>query len=217
MYRSTWVCLQLQYSSLLTFEENLKFRRDIPLTAYIDFETTAPTDDCLDPENKKMYAVSYVIIFAFHPELKIDRVIIERSFGHSQARILSLNYLTTEKMKFKNVTQLKQLRDCALSVASRRNKLAISEMFTTEIKFADQCLMRCFNSKFKNQNLQLSNDVKRKYEIEHPINWQTDRCCIRTFPIEINPTMSNATKDNMSYADFVIFKEHRFLRNIFSE
>ena len=48
--------------NILTFEENLKFKRDIPLTAYIDFETTAPTDDCLDPESKKMNAVSYVII-----------------------------------------------------------------------------------------------------------------------------------------------------------
>ena len=53
--------------NMLTFKENLKFKRDIPLTAYIDFETTAPTDDCLDPETKKMNAVSYVIIFAFHP------------------------------------------------------------------------------------------------------------------------------------------------------
>ena len=39
--------------NILTFEENLKFKRDIPLTAYIDFETTAPTDHCLDPESKK--------------------------------------------------------------------------------------------------------------------------------------------------------------------
>ena len=44
--------------NLLTFEENLKFKRDIPLTIYIDFETTARTDDCLDPETKKMNAVS---------------------------------------------------------------------------------------------------------------------------------------------------------------
>ena len=51
--------------NLFTFEENLKFKHGIPLTAYIDFETTAPTNDCLDPENKKMTAVSYVIIFAF--------------------------------------------------------------------------------------------------------------------------------------------------------
>ena len=43
--------------NLLTFEENLKFKHEISLTAYIDFETTAPTDNCLDPENKKMTAV----------------------------------------------------------------------------------------------------------------------------------------------------------------
>ena len=63
--------------TLLTFEENLRYKCDIPMTAYIDFETTAPTDDCLDPENRKMFAVSYVIIFAFHPDLQLDRVIIE--------------------------------------------------------------------------------------------------------------------------------------------
>ena len=54
----------------------MKFKGDIPPTAYIDFETTVPTDDCLDPESKKMFVVSYVIIFAFHPELDNDRVII---------------------------------------------------------------------------------------------------------------------------------------------
>ena len=63
----------------ITFEENLKYKRDIPLVAYIDFETTPPPDKCLDPENRKMLTVSYVIIFAFHPDL--DIVIIERSFG----------------------------------------------------------------------------------------------------------------------------------------
>ena len=112
---------------------------------------------------------------------------------------------------------LKQLRDCVLYVASKRNKLAISEMFTTELKFAENCLMRWFNAKIKSENMQLSNDMRRKYEVENPINWQTDRCCICTFPIQINRTMSDATKDNMSYSDFVIFKEHKFLRNIFFE
>ena len=35
-------------------------------------------------ESKKMFVVSYVIIFAFHPELDIDRLLIECSFGHSE-------------------------------------------------------------------------------------------------------------------------------------
>ena len=111
-----YVC-NFNIQNILTFEENLKFKRDIPLTAYIDFETTAPTDDCLDPETKKMNAVSYVIIFAFHLELDLKRVIIE-SFGHSLEKLTTINYLTTEQLKYKDLTTLKQLTDCAISVAT---------------------------------------------------------------------------------------------------
>ena len=153
--------------SLVTFEENLKFKRDIPFTAYIDFETTAPTDDCLDPEKNKMIAVSYVIIFAFQPDLNLNRIIIERSFGHSQARLLSLNYLSSEQLKYSDVTQIKQLRDCALSVAAARNNLSVSEMFSTEIKFASECLLNWFNAKFKKENLQLSNERKKKMKLNN--------------------------------------------------
>ena len=93
--------------NLLTFEKSLKFKHDIPLTAFIDFETTAATDDCLNPENKKMTAVSYVITFAFHLHLPIDRVITERSFGHSNLQLCSLNYLTNKQLKFKDINLLK--------------------------------------------------------------------------------------------------------------
>ena len=133
----------------MTFEDNLKFKRDIPLTAYIDFETTAPTLDCLDPETKKMNAVSYVIIFAFHPHLNLKRVIIERSFGHSLEKLTTINYPTNELLKYKDLTTLKQLRDCAISVANKKNKIAISEMFSIELKFASDCLIKWLNLKFK--------------------------------------------------------------------
>ena len=63
--------------SLLTFEEILKFKCDILITVYIDFETTARTDDCLDAESKKMFAGTCFIIFAFHRELQLDRVLNE--------------------------------------------------------------------------------------------------------------------------------------------
>ena len=106
--------------SLITFEGNLKYKSDIPLSTYIDFETTAPTDDCLDLENAKMFAVSYLIIFTFHPELEIDKVITERSFGHSEYTLTSLNYLTTDQLNFKNNKTLLQLRDCTLNVARKK-------------------------------------------------------------------------------------------------
>ena len=72
-----------------------------------------PTDECLDPESKKMFVVSYVIIFAFHPGLDIGRVIIERSFGNSEHSLTSLNYLTIDQLQYKDNKTLLQLRDCA--------------------------------------------------------------------------------------------------------
>ena len=95
--------------NLVTFEDNLKYEGDLPLTAYIDFETTAPTDSFLDPKDKNMFAVSYVKIFAFQPDLNFERVIIERSFGHSLDKLITVDYLTRDQMQFLNRKTLLQL------------------------------------------------------------------------------------------------------------
>ena len=163
-----------------------------------------------------MFAVSDIIIFAFHPDLDIGRVIIERSFGPSREKLTSLNYLTREQLNFKDYKTLLQLRDCTPSVADKKNKIAISEVFTTELKFAADYLLKWFNKKFKSNNLELSNDVKKKYEIEHPIDWSQDRYCFCNFRLEINPTTYEADEKTISYSDFIYFKERKFLRNIFS-
>lgn len=60
---------QFDSQNLVSFEDNLKYKCDMLVVAYIIFETTTPSDSCLDPE-KKMLAVSYAIIFAFHLDLK---------------------------------------------------------------------------------------------------------------------------------------------------
>ena len=200
--------------NLLTFEENLKLKHDIPLTAYIDFETSAPTDDMLDPECNKMNTVSYAIIFAFHPKLKMKRIIVERIFGHSFQKLTTIDYLTTEQLKYKDVITLKQLRDCALAVSRRKKCNAIAEMFSTELKFVSDCLLKWFYS--KNKKNELSIQEKRDYEIENPTDWENGKCKICTFPLNANP--SDSVKNNeMSYGDFIIQKEHKFLRNIFSK
>ena len=54
----------------------------------------------LDPEQKKMFVISYVMIVAFHPELQIDRIIIQRSFAHSIEELTSLDYFTREQLNF---------------------------------------------------------------------------------------------------------------------
>ena len=67
----------------VTFEDNLGYKGDLPVVAYIDFEMIAPTNSCFNSKQKKMFVVLYVIIFAFHPKLKMNRITIQRSFGHS--------------------------------------------------------------------------------------------------------------------------------------
>ena len=83
--------------TLVTFQENSKFQGDISLTVYVGFEITATTNECLDPKSKKLFVFSYIIIFAFHPELDIDRVILECSFDHSEHSLTSLNFLTIDQ------------------------------------------------------------------------------------------------------------------------
>ena len=82
-----------------------------------------------------MFTISYVIIFAFHPDLHIDRVVIEHSFGNSLEMLVDLGYFTREQLKFKDKKMLLQLKDCALAVHARNSKIAVSEIFTTELNF----------------------------------------------------------------------------------
>ena len=102
--------------------------------------------------------------------MRTDCIIIEHSFGHSLQRLVDLSYLTRKQLKFKDEKTLLQLKDCTLAVHARNTKIAISEMFTTELKFAVDCLLVWFNAKFRSNNLELSNSAKKNYEIENPID-----------------------------------------------
>ena len=51
--------------NLISYQDNFRAKGDIPFVIYFDFETTAPTDNCFDPEQKKMFVFSYVMIVTF--------------------------------------------------------------------------------------------------------------------------------------------------------
>ena len=63
----------------------------------------------------------------------------------------------------------------------------------------------------------MSNEKRRAYKIENPIDWKNDNGKICSFPLHINLTTFDVEKEKMSYGDFIIKKEHKFLRNIFSK
>ena len=96
--------------SLVTFEDNIGNKGDLYLVAYIDFETTAPTENFLNPEQNTMFVVSYTLIFAFHPKLNLNRVVVQRSFGHPLLKLAIIDYLTKDQLEFVDKDLVQQLK-----------------------------------------------------------------------------------------------------------
>ena len=89
-----------------------------------------------------MFAVCYIIVFAFHPELKLERLITEQSYRHSLVKLLTVDYLRRDQMDITNSKIILQLRDAAIAVANSRYKLAISTIFNIELRFAPDTLLK---------------------------------------------------------------------------
>ena len=60
------------------------------------------------------------MIVAFHPELKLNRIIIQKSYAHSTEELTSLNYFTQEQISFIDHTLLKMLKDMAFDVSKKK-------------------------------------------------------------------------------------------------
>ena len=54
------------------------------------------------------------------------------------------------------------------------------------------------------------------YEQKNSINWEKDKCVICKMPLKIEPTSFEMPDDKMTYGDFVIRFEHKFIRNIYT-
>ena len=80
-----------------------------------------------------------------------------------------------------------------------------------------QAVLSWFNQKIKSQHLKIDFSRKNKYEKDHPINWNSDKCLICNFPLKIDPIDPDVPNNEMSYGDFYIRYEHKFLRNIYSK
>ena len=210
------VLYDFNLKNIVTFEDNIKHKGDVPFCVYADFETTAPTDDYLNPENKPMTAVSYSLIFAWHPKLSLARQMVVRGYNHSLDELSDITYLTSGQLAMRNQTTTRQLQDAILNVHSKRKKNAIAEMFNIELKFACDILMCWFNEEFKKPQTNLDNQVAIDYRRAFPITVET-KCVICDFSLEVDPKGLEYKENDMSYLNFLIRKEYAFLRNIFDE
>ena len=90
------VVYDFSLQNVVTFEDNIKYKGDLPFC-------TAPTGDYLNPENNSMFAVSYALVFAWHPKLELGRHMIVRGYNHSLEELADVSYLTSEQLAMRNL------------------------------------------------------------------------------------------------------------------
>ena len=160
--------------------------------------------------------MSHVVIVAFHPELKLNHIIKQRSYAHSTEQLTSLNYFTQEQIKFLDNDLIKMLKDIAFDVSKRKCKNTMGQMFCIESALVKKTLIRWFNTKCKQKFVKMIPFTKIRFEKENPINWKTQTCVICRLSLKVEPTNFKPPDDEMSYGDFIIRYEPKFLRNIYT-
>ena len=88
-----------------------------------------------------MFVISYVLIIAFHPNLNLKKIIIQRSFRHLLKELTTIKYSTDSQMKFIDIQILNQLKDIAIDVSKRKCKNTVAQMFCIESAFAKKTLL----------------------------------------------------------------------------
>ena len=203
--------------TLTSFEDNYKSKGDVPFTFYFDFETTSPTDsEWLNPEQKKMFVMSYVIIVAFHPHFNFDRIIVQRSICHPKEEMTSVKYLSRKQFEFRHLELIKQLYDQAIRVLKKISDNELAIMFNIELAFLKKTLLKWFNKKVAPPFKRLDDKIIREYEKE--FCWSQQRKCA-ICKMSLRPIFSSTSTPNneMYYGDFIIRYKYAFLKNIFSE
>ena len=134
-------------------------------------------------------------VVAFHPTLKLDRIIIYRSFAHSIRQLTTLDYFSREQITFIEPHLINMLKDMAFEVSKRKCKNSVGQMFSIESALVKKTLLKWFNAKFKRQFDKINPIQKLRFESQNPINWKRDKCVICKFPMKLEPT-NHSTPDN---------------------
>ena len=86
-------------------------------------------------------------------------------------------------------------------------------MFSIEAAFVKKHYLL---KKIKSQNLEINAFSKMQYERKNPVNWKSDECVICKMPLRVEPASFETPDDKMTFGDFIIPFEHRFIRNIYT-
>ena len=184
--------------------------RDVPFTVYFDVETTTGDNVFHDP---KMFVITYCQIYAFHPSLDLDKIVVFRSFQQKADEIYSLDHFRNEHTPSFDRLTFQQLT----SVLALEKSTFLSELFSVKLRFTIDTLKKWFKSVLKSKFLELNEIQKQIFVKENPIDSSETCCCICGFLLvtEAGHGPEKIAKITAWY-DFIVQKEHIFIRNIYS-
>ena len=104
----------------------------------------------------------------------------------------------------------------AFEVSKRKCKNSVGQMFSIESALVKKTLLKWFNAKFKRQFDKINPIQKLRFESQNPINWKRDKCVICKFPMKLEPTNYMTPDNEVTFVDFMIRFEHKFLRNVYT-
>ena len=70
-------------------------------------------------------------------------------------KLTDVSYLNCDTLSFADSVAINQLRDSIIKGSKKSHKQVTSEMFSTEMKFAEGCISRWLDKKMQSQHLEL--------------------------------------------------------------
>ena len=107
------------------------------------------------------------------------------------------------------------MKDPATNVLNKTKPTSLSEMFSTELKFTIDVLVKWFNDIFKSRFNELDELKKQKLIKENPIYWSNHKCVICDLKLAVSLSEGYQRTEKTTCYNFTIQKEHFFLRNTY--
>ena len=168
---------------------------DLPFTVYFDFEAT--TGDSI-LHDSKMFVISYCQIYSFHPDLKLHKIVIYRSFQQNAKEIYSLDHFSQEQVKFFDPVTFNKMKDATTNVLDRQKSTPLSELFLVELKFTIDTLVKWFGCTFKSKFLELGEIQKQIFTKENPTDFSKTCCFICRFKLSTSAKVGHKKVQNLT-------------------
>ena len=155
-----------------------------------------------------MFVISYCQIYSFHRDLKLDKIVIYRSFQQNAEEIYSLDHFFFDPVTFD------QMKDTATNVLVHQKSTSVSELFSVELKFTTDTLVKWFNCNFKSKFLELGEIQKQIFTKENPVDFSKTCRCICRFQLSSSAKEGHKKVQNLiAFYDFTVQQEYLVIRN----